>query len=112
VERGALTFGHARALMGLDSEEQILDLMRRTIDSNLSVRQLEELVESAKHRPDAPEPKVKPVDPNVRAAQQELERALGVRVEIRDSKGKGKIVIRYESLEDFDRVVAALGDGR
>jgi ParB family chromosome partitioning protein len=112
LERGALTFGHARALMALDSEEEILTYMRMAIDGNFSVRQLEQQIEFRKADTTKPEPTVKAVDPNVRAAQQELERALGVRVEIRDSKGKGKIVIRYDSLEDFDRVVAALGDGR
>ncbi len=48
------------------------------------------------------------VDPNVRAAQTEMERALGMRVRIRDRKGKGKIVIEYSTLEDFDRVVEML----
>jgi ParB family chromosome partitioning protein len=38
----------------------------------------------------------------------ELERSLGLRVQIRDRKGKGKIVIAYSSLEDFDRVVEVL----
>jgi ParB family chromosome partitioning protein len=47
-------------------------------------------------------------DPNVHAAQTELERLLGVRVRIADRKGRGKIVIEYASLEDFDRVVEML----
>jgi ParB family transcriptional regulator, chromosome partitioning protein len=48
------------------------------------------------------------VDPNVRAAQLELERTLGVRVMIRDRKGRGTIVIEYANLEDFDRVLEML----
>ena len=48
------------------------------------------------------------VDPNVRAAARELERILGVRVRIRDKKGKGKIVLEYATLEDFDRVMEML----
>jgi ParB family chromosome partitioning protein len=52
---------------------------------------------------------VRVVDPNVREAELELERALGVRVKIQDAKGKGKIIIDYNSLEDFDRVLEALG---
>jgi ParB family chromosome partitioning protein len=56
-----------------------------------------------------PKPK-RAVDPNVRAAEQELQRALGVRVTIRDNKGKGKIVIEYASLEDFDRVIETLSN--
>jgi ParB family chromosome partitioning protein len=48
------------------------------------------------------------VDPNVRAAQRDLERILGVRVRIRDRKGKGKITLEYSTLEDFDRVIGML----
>jgi len=48
------------------------------------------------------------VDPNVRSAQSELERLLGVRVKIRDRKGKGKIVIEYSTVDDYERVVGML----
>src|SRR5580704_5440967 len=48
------------------------------------------------------------VDPNVRAAQLELERMLGVRVRIRDRKGKGRIVIEYSTVDDYERVVEML----
>jgi len=48
------------------------------------------------------------VDPNMRAAQRELERMLGVRVQIRDRNGKGKITLEYSTLEDFDRVLEML----
>ena len=48
------------------------------------------------------------VDPNVRAAQTDLERMLGVRVRIRDRKGKGKIVIEYSTVDDYERVVEML----
>src|SRR2546428_341727 len=47
-------------------------------------------------------------DPNVREIQMQMERALGVRVRINDRNGKGKIVIEYATLEDFDRVVETL----
>ncbi len=48
------------------------------------------------------------MDPNVRDAQRTLEQTLGVKVEIHDRKGKGKIILKYGSLEDFDRIVEAL----
>ncbi len=63
--------------------------------------------------PVPPEPKqekpAEPLDPNVREAQRTLERSLGVKVEIKDRRGKGKIILKYGSLEDFDRIVEALG---
>ncbi len=109
VEENKLSFGHAKALMGLDSPEVVLKLANRAVALSMSVRQVEGTVHSLVH----PEPKrEKPerqVDPNVREAEHQLQRALGVRVQISDNKGKGKIVIEYQSLEDFDRVVEVLG---
>ena len=112
IEKGELTAGHAKVLLMLDAPDVILSAVQRIRAASLSVRQTEELV----HRMLAPqdgnadqEPKGKQaVDPNVRAAEEELQRALGLRVTIRDKKGKGKIVIEYASLEDFDRVVETL----
>ena len=48
------------------------------------------------------------VDPNVKEAEQELQRALGVRVTINDRNGKGKILIEYSPLEDFDRILEVM----
>jgi len=78
------------------------------VEEELSVRALEEFVSHLEHPPEKQSKEVQ-VDPNVREAQMELERALGVRVQIRDRNGKGKIIIEYKTLEDFDRVVEVLG---
>jgi ParB family chromosome partitioning protein len=48
------------------------------------------------------------VDPNVRAAQMEMERTLGMRVRIRDRNGKGRIVIEYATVDDYERVIEML----
>lgn len=110
VEDGKLSFGHAKALMPLvDSPEAMLKVAQRAIALSMSVRHVEGAVSNLLNpvaKPEAPERKV---DPNVREAERELERALGVRVQIQDKKGKGKITLEYKSLEDFDRVIDALG---
>ena len=93
--------------MSLEAAEAIINVAKRVIEKALSVRQTEDLVFAIKN-PVERQRGENQVDPNVRHAQQELERALGVRVKINDRKGRGKIVIEYASLEDFDRVVAAL----
>jgi len=109
VEENKLSFGHAKALMSLDSPEAVLKLANRAVALSMSVRQVEGTV----HRLVHPEPKrekaERQIDPNVREAERQLQRALGVRVQITDNKGKGRIVIEYKSLEDFDRVVEVLG---
>jgi ParB family chromosome partitioning protein len=111
VEKAELTAGHAKALLALDTPEAITSAAQKVRQLALSVRQTEEMVHRLLAPGDEKQSEAKPkraVDPNVRAAEEELQRALGVRVTIRDNKGKGKIVIAYASLEDFDRVVETL----
>jgi ParB family chromosome partitioning protein len=85
-------------------------LARRVAEFGMSVRQTEEAVASLV-QPRAKEDKpARVVDPNVKEAEKLLQRSLGVRVTITDRKGKGKILIEYSSLEDFDRIIEALGD--
>jgi ParB family chromosome partitioning protein len=52
-----------------------------------------------------PEP---PVDPNVREVQERLQRALGLKVSVEDHKGRGKVIIEYAKLEDFDTLLEQL----
>lgn len=105
---GRLTMGHVKPLMAL-SPGLMLASAHKVLQRAMSVRQTEKYVQGLM----TPKPEVKPpereVDPNVRAAEEQLQRALGCKVEIEDHGGKGKIVIEYGSLGDFDRVVEALG---
>ncbi len=109
VETNKLSFGHAKALMALDSPEAMLRLAHRAVQSSLSVRQLEDAVYNLMHPEPAPAKPERILDPNVREAEQQLQRALGLRVQIQDKHGKGKIILEYKSLEDFDRVLEMLG---
>jgi ParB family chromosome partitioning protein len=112
LEGGALSFGHGKVLLALAGfPEHMERAAREVIEKQLSVRQTEELVgrllnpQVAEPKPDKATPII---DPNVREAQRSLESSLGVKVEIHDRKGKGKIILKYGSLEDFDRIVEAL----
>ena len=112
IESAQLSFGHAKALMTLDSPEAMGRMAQRAVQLSMSVRQLEAAAYQLMHP--AP-PTAKPervLDPNVREAEQTLQRALGLRVQIQDHKGKGKIVLEYQSLEDFDRVLEILGTAK
>lgn len=111
LETGELTLGHGKALCGLAGfPDQLAKATKEVVSKSLSVRQTEELVATMLNPEDLERKhtKAKPVDPNVREAAQNLERALGVKVEIHDRKGKGRIILKYGSLEDFDRIVEAL----
>jgi len=112
LETGALSFGHGKVLLALAGfPEHMERAAREVIEKQLSVRQTEELVgkllnpQAAEHKQEKP---ARQLDPNVRDAQRSLESSLGVKVEIQDRKGKGKIILKYGSLEDFDRIVEAL----
>ncbi len=111
VEKGDLTFGHARALLALETQDAILAAGKKVLALNLSVRATENFVQGIL----SPEPKIKQinavsqVDPNVREAQDQLRRSLGLKVTIEDKKGKGKVIIEYSGVEDFDSILAALG---
>src|ERR1022692_4525123 len=107
LDQGELSFGHAKVLMALESPEAIDKLAHRVVALSLSVRQTEQAVTNLVHPPERAE-KVRIVDPNVKEAEQELQRALGVRVAITDRNGKGKILIEYSSLEDFDRILEVM----
>jgi ParB family transcriptional regulator, chromosome partitioning protein len=111
VAGGHLSFGHAKALLGLDSAEAMMTIANRAVEKALSVRQTEDAIANLIYPIPLMEKQLKElaVDPNVREAERELERALGVRVTITDRKGKGKILLEYSSLEDFDRILSALG---
>lgn len=107
IENGALTLGHAKVLMSLESPELIAKVAKVVVEDALSVRQTEDVVRDILYPVEKQKP-VRYVDPNVREAERELQRALGTKVTIQDRKGKGKIIIEYATLEDFDRVVDAL----
>ncbi|HLY52335.1 MAG TPA: ParB/RepB/Spo0J family partition protein [Steroidobacteraceae bacterium] len=109
IEAGVVSFGHAKVLMSLDSPEAMVELAERIVTDALSVRQLEQIVADLLVPAEKREKPERVVDANTKELERALERALGARVEIRDRKGKGSIVIRYKSLEDFDRVLDALG---
>ncbi|NYF91876.1 ParB/RepB/Spo0J family partition protein [Tunturiibacter empetritectus] len=113
VESGDLSFGHARTLLALDSPEAITTAAQKVMALSLSVRQTESYVQGLIN-PEAKEKKeskadAQPEDPNVREAQDRLRRSLGLKVRIEDKKGKGRVIIEYSGLEDFDSILTALG---
>jgi len=109
VALNRISLSHAKALMSLPSPAEIERLARRIMEEGLSVRYTEQQVEALIHPQPRPEKPERQVDPNVRQAENVLQQALGVRVTIEDRQGKGKIVIEYSSLDDYDRILAALG---
>ncbi|MGH9529101.1 MAG: ParB/RepB/Spo0J family partition protein, partial [Terriglobales bacterium] len=107
IADGKLGFSEARVLLQLSDPKQIEQIANNAATSQFSVTVLQQLVNDTilanegQYREPSP---LRPIDANVRAAQDELQKILGVRVKISDKKGHGKIVIEYSNLDDFDRV--------
>jgi ParB family transcriptional regulator, chromosome partitioning protein len=100
-----LSMGHARAILGLPSEEMQVQTAERAAAQGMSVRQVERQVQQLLTARETPEPAVTAPDPNVKAANRELESVLGTRVRIvAKSPDRGQIEIEYYSSDDLDRI--------
>ena len=104
VVEGRLSTGHARTILGLEHADLQRKLARQVIDGGLSVRATEHLVRKAVEG--SPAKTASAVDPNIRAAETKLRRALGTQVRIVQLRGEGpgKIEISFFSNQDLDRV--------
>jgi ParB family chromosome partitioning protein len=111
VEASEISFGHARALLAFEHAEEMEKAAQRIITLSLSVRQTETYVQGLLHPEKAAQKEPKPeapVDPNVREVQERLQRSLGLKVRIEDHNGRGKVIIEYGKLEDFDTLLEQL----
>lgn len=107
VIEGRLSTGHARTIVGLSHADVQRRLARQVIEDGLSVRATEILVQKASaDRPARPPRISQPVDPNIRAAETKLRRALGTQVRIvqMGSEGRGKVEISFYNSQDLDRI--------
>ena len=108
VAERRISMGHARALLSIDDPEAQLALAEKAAAHGMSVREVERRVR-AYQRPDAEPSETKPVDPNIQAALEEMERALGTRVRlVQRSTGSGRIEIEYHSQDDIDRIYSRI----
>ncbi len=103
VENGDLEMGHARALLALEGRRQS-EAARTVVHKGLSVRETERLVRHLLAEPEAkPTPKV---DPDIRRLEQDISERLGAKVAIQHgAKGKGKLVIQYNDLDELDGIL-------
>ena len=104
LEKGQLEMGHARALLALNGNEQV-QAARQVAEKGMSVRECEDLVRRLQNPTHISMPRQD--DPDVKHLQNDLSEKLGARVQITHSnKGKGKLVIQYNSLDELDGILA------
>lgn len=118
VAEGALSAGHARALLALDRAEQQERVGQRVVAEGLSVRATEELVRTLLARPDPDGALADLADAAKRrkgspyeGLQQRLTDALATKVAIKGSARRGKVVIEFAGRHDLERLLAILGRG-
>ncbi|UCJ17642.1 ParB/RepB/Spo0J family partition protein [Pseudomonas sp. MM211] len=105
LSHGDLEMGHARALLGLPAEQQT-EGARHVVARGLTVRQTEAMVRQWLNTQEKPAAPAK-VDPDISRLEQRLAERLGSPVQIKHGqKGKGQLVIRYNSLDELQGVLA------
>ena len=108
VESRQLEMGHARALLGLAVTRQQVEVAMLVARKGLSVRETEALVRRLSTRKEDIEDRepVRP-DPNITRLEQNLTDKLGAKVQVQHgAKGRGKLVIAYNSLDELDGILA------
>lgn len=105
LEQGGLEMGHARALLSLPDLEQA-EAARKVVKRSLSVRQTESLVRRLLAA-GSTSTTGKATDPDIRNLEEKLADRLGAKVLIQhNAKGKGRLVVKYNSLDELDGVLS------
>ncbi|MDN2453690.1 ParB/RepB/Spo0J family partition protein [Lactobacillus sp. UCMA15818] len=113
LQREELSMGQARTLLALKDKKQVIPVAKQTVEENLTVRQLEQLVAKMNGNEKKTIKKVKK-DPNAvyyEQSENALREKFGTKVAVKTSsrQGKGKIEIDYLSTSDFNRIMDILG---
>lgn len=104
VDKGQLSMGHARALLGLPGHVQ-QQLAREIIARDLSVRETEKRVRAAQ-TPSKPTTGKQRTDPDIARLEQELSDRFGANVQIEHAgSGKGKLIFHYKSSDEFEGIL-------
>ena len=104
VKKGRLTEGHARAILSLPTEEQMLKFADQIVKGSFSVRETEETIRRMKKRRLIPKRKA----PMIADFETDLKQLLGTSVKIQHGLKRGKIEIEYYGEEDLVRIVSLL----
>jgi ParB family chromosome partitioning protein len=113
VAEGRITPGHAKMLAGIKDATELRTLARRIIKEGLSVFEIEKQIEHDRHTKASTTSKekgskVKMVDTNIRAIEENLQELLGAKVKIKQTRNKGKIEIEFYDNGDLERVIDSI----
>jgi ParB family chromosome partitioning protein len=106
---GRISSGHARALLGLESSVKILELHKKIVSRQLSVRETERLLKRMRRQ--APASALKKKDIHLTSLQEKLQYLLGTRVKVIRKGRKGRIEISFFSDEELERIIDIVQGG-
>ena len=111
LQSGALSAGHARALLGLDDVQLQEELAQRIVSEGLSVRAVERLIANGVESSTATRavPRRSSYNPRVVSLTSQLSTKLEAPVRIDVGKRKGKVTLEFTNLDDLERIVQKLG---
>lgn len=105
IRDNIITMGHGRALISLEDSQQQLAIYEKIIKEKLSVRQTEEIIRTIKNPKEKKEKKEKELPNYIKKGLKSFEDYFETAVEIKtNGKGKGKIILNFESSEEFERI--------
>ena len=110
VQDGKLSMGQARTLLALKDKDKLVELAKKTVKENYTVRQLEQIVTDMNGKKKVKKDRKKKLSPYLLQSQDRLQEKFGTKVAIKanEKTGKGKIEINYLSTEDFNRILDVL----
>jgi len=112
VIQGKMSMGHARALLSLDTDEDMLEARNEILARDLNVRDTEDLVKKVKQFGSVPEKKQKPQpDESFMEYESQLSNRFGTSVKIRSSGKGGRVELRFKNKEQLDQLFKSLGLG-
>ncbi len=110
LQRGELSMGQARTLLGLKDKDSIDDLARKVVKNGITVRQLESLVAKLNEKEKKPKKKAIKKSAFIRASESQLTDKFGTSVNITEGKkGNGHLAIDFASTDELNRILDLLG---
>ncbi|AHA97977.1 ParB/RepB/Spo0J family partition protein [Lactobacillus johnsonii] len=110
LQRGELSMGQARTLLGLKDKDSIDDLARKVVKNGITVRQLESLVAKLNEKEKKPKKKSIKKSAFIRATESQLTDKFGTSVNITEGKkGNGHLAIDFASTDELNRILDLLG---
>jgi ParB family chromosome partitioning protein len=105
LRKGEITIGHAKVLLSLNDDHLIKDVWQKIVKEKLSVRETEKIVARLLNNPNQKKQRDTKPDTNIIHIEREISKILGTKVRIQNKDNKGKIIIEYYSLDEFQRII-------